>query len=84
VSAQERLARAVTSHTKGIEQPIIANHNLDGLIRRHTIGKTGLANLVWIIRPLIAVSDKVGHRHPFDDKPIQGTGLASGHIDCYV
>ena len=79
--AQKRVARAIALHTKGIEQSIIPNDHLYGLIWRQIVGKAGLANLSGIIRPLIAVSDKILHRHPFDDKPIRCAGLASGDVD---
>src|SRR4029077_4741350 len=82
--AQERLARATTLHTKGVEQSVIADHHLHSLIWCQTVGKTRLANLRWIIGPLIAVSYKVRRRHPFDDKSIRGTGLSSNDIDAYV
>ena len=48
------------------------------------VGKTRLPNLGWIIGLLIAVSDKVRHRHPFNDKSIRRTGLSGNDIDCYV
>ena len=79
--AQKRLARAIASHTKGVEQSIIANDHLEGLIWRQIVGKAGFANLSRIIRPLIAISDKVRHRHPFDDKSIRSARLAGGDID---
>ncbi len=82
--ARERVARAITSHTKGVEQSIIADHNRHRLIWRQTVGKTRLAKLGWIIGPLIAVSDKVRHSHPVNCKSIGGTGLSSNDIDGYV
>jgi hypothetical protein len=48
---QERVARATTSHTKGVEQSIIADDHLHGLVWRQIVGKAGLANFGWIIRP---------------------------------
>jgi hypothetical protein len=82
--AQKRIARAIAAHTKGVEQSIVANDHLDGLIWRHNVRKAGLANLVWIIRPLIPVSDKVRHRHPFNRKAIRSARLSSGDINRYV
>ena len=82
--AQERVARAIASHTKGVEQSIIADYHRHRLIWRQTVGKTRLANLVWIIGPLIAVSYKVSHCHPFNDKSIRSPGLSSNDIDGYV
>ncbi len=82
--AQERLARAFTLHTKRVEQFIVADHDFHRLIRPQTVGKIRLADLGWIIRPLIAVSDKVRRRHPFNDKSIRGTGFSGNDIDGYV
>ena len=82
--AQERVAGAIASHTNGVKQSIITDDHLHGLIWRQAVGKTSLANFVWIIRPLIPVSDKVGLRHPFNDESIRGSGLASRDIDGYV
>ena len=82
--AQERLARAFTSHTKRVEQSIIANHDLHRLIWRQIVGKARLAKFVWIIRPLITISDKVRYRHPFDDESIRCARLTSGDIDGKV
>ena len=82
--AQERIARAIAPHTKGVEQSIIADDHFHGLIWRQAVGKTGLANFGRIIRPLIPVSDKVCCRHPFNDKSVRSAGVASGHIDRYV
>jgi len=79
--AQERVARALTLHTKRVEQFIVADHDLDRLIWPQTVGKIRLADLGWIIRPLIAVSDKVRRRHPFNNKSIRGTGLSGNDID---
>src|SRR4029450_3316217 len=74
---QERVARTTTSHTKGVEQSIIADDHLDGLNWRQIVGKACLANLGGIMRALICVSDKVCHRHPFDDKSIRSPGLSA-------
>jgi len=82
--AQQRLCRAITSHASGVEQSIITNDNLDGLIWRQSAGEVRLAYLVWVIRPLIAVSDKVSYRHPFNDKSIRSSRLSSGDINRYV
>ena len=82
--AQERFARAIASHTNGVEQSIITDDYLHGLIGRQTVGETRLANLGRIVRPLIPVSDKVSHRHPFNDKSIRCARLSSGDIDGYV
>ena len=82
--AQERVARAIAAHTKGVEQSIIADDYLEGLIWCQTVRKSGLANLLWIIRPLIPISDKVRKRHPFNDKSIRSAGLSGGDIDGYV
>ena len=82
--AQERLAGALTSDTKRVEQSIIADHDLHRLIWPQIVGKTRLAKFVWIIRPLIAISDKVRHRHPFDDESIRCARLTSGYIDGKV
>ena len=82
--AQERVARAIAAHAKGVEQSIIADDHLDGLIWCQIVGKASLANLRWIVRPLIPVSDKVCHRHPFYDKSIRSAGLSSRDIDGYV
>ena len=79
--AQERLARAIALHTQSVEQSIVADDHFDGLIWCQIVGKDGLANVRWIIRPLIPVGDKVRHRHPFNDKSIRGAGLSSNDID---
>ena len=79
--AQERVARALTLHTKRVEQFIVADHDLYRLIWPQTAGKARLADLGWIIRPLIAVSDKVRRRNPFNDKSIRGTGFSGNDID---
>lgn len=68
-------------HAKRIEQSVVANDHSDGLIWRQIVREARLANLGWIIRPLIAIGDKVRHRHPFDDESILSAGLASGDID---
>ncbi len=81
---QERVARAITSHAKRVEQSIVADNHLQGLVWRQTIGKTGLANFVRIIRPLIPVSDKVSHGHPFNDKSIRRAGVTNGQVECNV
>ena len=75
---------AFTLHTKRVEQLIIADDDLHRLIWPQTVGKNRLADLAWIIRPLIAVSDKVRRRHPFNNKSIRGTGLSGNDIDGYV
>lgn len=82
--AQERVARAIAAHTKGIEQAIIANDYLEGLIWCQTVGKGCLANLIWIIRPLIPVSNKVRQRRPFNHKAIRSARLSGGDINGYV
>jgi hypothetical protein len=82
--AQERLAGAIALDTKGIEQSIIADDHLERLIWRQAVGKTGLADLVRIIRPLIPVSDKVRQGHPFNGKSIWSTRLSSRDLDGYV
>ena len=79
--AQKRIARALASHAKGIEQSVIANDHLDGLIRRQIIRKSGFANLGRVIGPLVTISDKVRQCHPFDDKSIRSAGLSGGDID---
>jgi hypothetical protein len=79
--AQKRVAGAIAQYTEGIEQSIIPNDHGDGLIWGQSVGKTGLANQSRIIRPLVAVSDKVRQRHPLDDKPIRSAGASSGDID---
>jgi hypothetical protein len=82
--AQERVARTIALHAKGVEQSIIADDHLLGLTWRQIVGKSRLANLGRIIRPLIPVSNKVRQLHPFDDKSIRRAGVPGGNFDCYV
>ncbi len=82
--AQKRVTRAIASHTGGVEQSIVADDHFDSLIWRQSVGKAGLANLGRIIRPLISVSDKVRHGHPFNGKSIGSAGPSGSDIDGYV